>query len=138
MSPTETETLRDAGATAETRQTVCPLDCADTCSLEVTVQGDRLAAVRGGKENPFTRGKLCAKVVNSFPAQVHGELRIKTPLLRQDSISGSNFQPITWEQALDLIYERFSGIQERWGSEAIAPLSYGGPMGILEIGRAHV
>ncbi|MFT4769609.1 MAG: anaerobic selenocysteine-containing dehydrogenase [Glaciecola sp.] len=114
-----------------TRQTVCPLDCADTCSLEVTVQDDRLTAVRGGKANPFTRGKLCAKVVNSFPAQVHGDLRIKTPLLRQDSLGGRNFQAISWEQALEIIHDRFSHITERWGSEAIAPLSYGGPMGIL-------
>ncbi|WOJ91911.1 molybdopterin-dependent oxidoreductase [Congregibacter variabilis] len=131
MPPNPTETLLDTGAALQTRQTVCPLDCADTCSLEVTVQADKLTAVRGGKENPFTRGKLCAKVVNSFPAQVHGELRIKTPLLRQASLGGSNFQPISWEQALDLIYERFSEVQERWGNEAIAPLSYGGPMGIL-------
>lgn len=114
-----------------TRQTVCPLDCADTCSLEVTVENDRLTTVRGGKANPFTRGKLCAKVVNSFPAQVHGDLRIKTPLLRQDSLGGRNFQEISWERALEVIHERFSDITARWGSEAIAPLSYGGPMGIL-------
>ncbi|WOJ98005.1 molybdopterin-dependent oxidoreductase [Congregibacter brevis] len=115
----------------QTRQTVCPLDCADTCSLEVTTQDDRITAVRGGKANPFTRGKLCAKVVNSFPAQVHGDLRIRTPLLRRDSLGGRDFQPISWEQALDIVFEKFSGIQQQWGSEAIAPLYYGGPMGIL-------
>ena len=114
-----------------TRRTVCPLDCADTCSLEVTVEGDQLTAVRGGSANPFTRGKLCAKVVNSFPAQVHGDLRIKTPLLRRSTLSGSDFVPIGWPQALDLIHEKFSDIRDRWGSEAIAPLSYGGPMGVL-------
>lgn len=115
----------------ETQQTVCPLDCADTCSLEVTVKDGTLAGVRGGKANPFTRGKLCAKVVNSFPAQVHGDLRIKTPLLRRDSLGGRNFQPISWEQALDTIFERFTEIAQRWGSQAIAPLCYGGPMGVL-------
>jgi len=116
---------------AETRQTVCPLDCADTCSLEVAVEGDTLSSVRGGKANPFTRGKLCAKVVNSFPAQVHGDLRIKTPLLRQDSLGGRNFQPISWEQALDTILERFNESPQHWGSQAIAPLCYSGPMGVL-------
>lgn len=116
---------------SETHQTVCPLDCADTCSLEVAVEGGTLARVRGGKANPFTRGKLCAKVVNAFPAQVHGDLRIKTPLLREDSLGGRNFQPISWEHALDIIFERFADVIQRWGSQAIAPLCYGGPMGIL-------
>ena len=115
----------------DTRHTVCPLDCADTCSLSVTVKGGQVDAVRGGDRNPFTRGKLCAKVVNSFPSQVHGELRIKTPLLREKTLSGNDFRPLSWEEALDIIHERFSAVIERWGSEAVAPLYYGGPMGLL-------
>jgi anaerobic selenocysteine-containing dehydrogenase len=123
----------DKGA-GETRQTVCPLDCADTCSLEVTVEQDRVSRVRGGAGNPFTRGKLCAKVVNSFPAQVHGDLRIRTPLLRQATVSGADFRPIGWDEALDIVYERFQAVAGRWGGEAIAPLYYGGPMGLLANG----
>ncbi|EAQ97261.1 molybdopterin-containing oxidoreductase family protein [Congregibacter litoralis] len=114
-----------------TQSTVCPLDCADTCSLEVFTEGETVTKVRGGAANPFTRGKLCAKVVNAFPAQVHGDLRIRTPLLRRDSLGGRDFQAISWEQALDIIHERFSQVASEWGSEAIAPLYYGGPMGIL-------
>ncbi|MEM1403684.1 MAG: molybdopterin-dependent oxidoreductase [Pseudomonadota bacterium] len=115
----------------QTKNTVCPLDCADTCSLSVTVKNDRVEAVRGGNRNPFTRSKLCAKVVNSFPSQVHGDLRITTPLLREKTLSGSSFRPINWDEALDLIHERFSAVIDRWGSEAVAPLYYGGPMGLL-------
>jgi anaerobic selenocysteine-containing dehydrogenase len=126
--------LLDPSSTEVTRQTVCPLDCADTCSLQVTVEQDRIARVRGGKGNPFTRGKLCAKVVSGFPAQVHGDLRIKTPLLRHETASGADFRPISWDAALDLIHERFQSVIERWGNEAIAPLYYGGPMGLLANG----
>ncbi len=131
MNTRVSTTLDPSQAQAETRSTVCPLDCADTCSLDVTVAHDRVVAVRGSERNPFTRGKLCAKVVNSFPAQVHGDLRIDTPLLRQASVAGDNFQPISWEAALDLIYERFSTVIDDYGSEAVAPLCYGGPMGLL-------
>ncbi|MEE4279872.1 MAG: molybdopterin-dependent oxidoreductase [Halieaceae bacterium] len=112
-------------------RSVCPLDCADTCSLEVSVEEQRVAAVRGSNANPFTRGKLCAKVVNAFPDQVHGPQRIATPLLRRSTVAGHDFQPIGWDEALDLVHDRFSEVIERWGSEAIAPLSYGGPMGLL-------
>ncbi|MEO0424805.1 MAG: molybdopterin-dependent oxidoreductase [Pseudomonadota bacterium] len=113
-----------------TRQTVCPLDCADTCSLEVTVEENRLTQVRGGKGNPFTRGKVCAKVVKSFPAQVHGDLRIRRPMRRV----GDGFEAISWDAALDLIHARFSDVIQRWGAQAIAPLYYGGPMGLLANG----
>ena len=110
---------------------VCPLDCADTCSLDVHVEDGQITAVRGSDANPFTRGKLCAKVVNSFPAQVHGDLRIHTPLVRRSTVAGSDFQPLSWDSALDLIHEKFSSIIERHGAQAIAPLTYGGPMGLL-------
>ncbi len=121
----------DATAPTEVKQTVCPLDCADTCSIEVTVASDSIQSVRGSNRNPFTRSKLCAKVVNSFPAQVHGDQRIQTPLIRRDSVAGNHFEPIGWSEAISLIHEQFSNIIDRWGSEAIAPLFYGGPMGLL-------
>lgn len=116
---------------AETRQSVCPLDCADTCSLDVAIENDRITAVRGGSANPFTRKRLCAKVVHSFPQQVHGDQRIRTPLLRRRSLAGADFEPVSWSTALDLIHEKFAAVIQRWGSEAIAPLTYGGPMGLL-------
>lgn len=126
----EPETVRDTAA-AESRPSVCPLDCADTCSLAVGVSGERIESVRGSASNPFTRSKLCAKVVSSFPEQVHGDLRISTPLRRQSGPRGAGFEPISWTDALDLIHARFTAITATWGSEAIAPLSYGGPMGLL-------
>lgn len=110
---------------------VCPLDCADTCSLNVRVEDGQITSVRGSDANPFTRGRLCAKVVNSFPSQVHGDLRIRTPLVRRSTVAGSDFQPISWDSALDLIHEKFSSVIERFGAQAIAPLTYGGPMGLL-------
>ena len=61
---------------------VCPLDCPDTCSLRVTVQGDKIIKVRGSKVNPFTRGSICKKVAKYYPDFVHGELRLRQPLLR--------------------------------------------------------
>jgi anaerobic selenocysteine-containing dehydrogenase len=126
---------RKAGDTdEEVRPSICPLDCADTCSLDVTVRDGRVAAVRGSDRNPFTRGKLCAKVVRSFPAQAHGDRRILTPLLQREGPSGAVFEPIAWDDALDLVQKRFAEVIDRWGPQAIAPLYYGGPMGLLANG----
>ena len=56
---------------ATTLPSVCPLDCPDTCSLEVTVDNGRLLKVRGSEANPFTHRTICAKVAR-YPELVHG------------------------------------------------------------------
>lgn len=117
------------------RQAVCPLDCADTCSLQISLERGQIAAVRGSQTNPFTRGKLCAKVAQSLAEQVQGPERILTPLRRiANATDVTGFEAISWDEALDTVYTRFTAIIERWGTQAIAPLSYGGPMGLLANG----
>ncbi len=117
-----------------TRPSVCPLDCADTCSLAVDVLDGEVTRVRGSHANPFTRGKICAKVANALPRQVHGPQRLTQPLKRTGPTGEGGFTPVSWEEALDTIHARFSDIINEFGSEAIAPLSYGGPMGLLSGG----
>jgi anaerobic selenocysteine-containing dehydrogenase len=65
----------------QTLPSVCPLDCADTCSLTVTVQDQQIVKVRGSQVNPITRGAICGKV-SHYPEWVHGPDRLRTPLLR--------------------------------------------------------
>ena len=52
---------------------VCPLDCPDTCSLSVTVEDGRLTRVDGSHRNPLTDGFICAKVR-------HYDERVYSPL----------------------------------------------------------
>ncbi|MEP0203934.1 MAG: molybdopterin-dependent oxidoreductase [Halioglobus sp.] len=110
---------------------VCPLDCADTCSLSIEVADGKVQKVRGSQANPFTRGKICAKVAQGLPHQVHGEQRLTQPLLRSGPKGGGAYRPVSWDEALDVVHERFQVIIEQYGAQAIAPLSYGGPMGLL-------
>lgn len=113
--------------------TVCTLDCPDTCSLTVTVEDGRITRVRGSHANPYTRGVICNKVTK-YPELVHGEGRIKTPLRRTGPKGAGEFEPVSWDAALDTIAGRFTEIVEKHGSEAIAPLNYAGPHGMLAYG----
>ena len=61
---------------------ICPLDCADTCSLAIDVKSGVIDAVRGSSANPFTGGKICSKVAKGLPLQVHGPDRLRTPMRR--------------------------------------------------------
>jgi anaerobic selenocysteine-containing dehydrogenase len=115
---------------AAIRHSVCPLDCPDTCSLAVTVEGDRVVKVRGSQANPLTRGAICAKVTR-YPELIHGPDRLLTPLRRVGPKGEGRFERISWEQALELIHARFSEIVAAHGPEAILPLNYVGPHGML-------
>ena len=43
-------------AAEHTVATVCPLDCPDSCSLEVTTQDGRVTSIDGSSLNPVTSG----------------------------------------------------------------------------------
>jgi anaerobic selenocysteine-containing dehydrogenase len=113
------------------RLSVCPLDCPDTCSLSVTIAADQLVAVRGSKVNPITHGAICAKVAHYYPEFVHGPNRLRHPLKRVGPKGAGRFEQITWDEALDTIHRRVGGVIDRYGPQALLPLNYAGPHGML-------
>src|SRR5262249_39896163 len=113
------------------KASVCPLDCPDTCSLSVTVADDQVIAVRGSKVNPITHGAICAKVARQYPDFVHGPNRLRHPLRRVGAKGEGHFERISWDQALDIIHERVGAVIERHGPQAVLPLNYAGPHGML-------
>jgi anaerobic selenocysteine-containing dehydrogenase len=113
------------------KASVCPLDCPDTCSLAVTVADDSVLAVRGTQANPITHGAICAKVAKYYPDFVHGPGRVRHPLERIGAKGEGKFKQITWEKALELIHGRVTAVIERYGPQAVLPLNYAGPHGML-------
>ena len=113
------------------RASVCPLDCPDTCSLTVTVEDDRIVGIRGSRANPYTGGVICTKVARDHPDFVHGERRLRTPLRRTGRKGEGRFERISWEQALDLIHARVGAVIAAHGPQAVLPLNYAGPHGLL-------
>jgi anaerobic selenocysteine-containing dehydrogenase len=113
---------------------VCPLDCPDTCSLTVTVEDARIVNIRGSRANPYTDGVLCAKVPKAYPEFVHGERRLRTPLKRVGRKGEGRFIPVSWDEALDIVHDRVSAVVAEHGPQAVLPLNYGGPHGLLAAG----
>ncbi|MEZ4398616.1 MAG: molybdopterin-dependent oxidoreductase [Kofleriaceae bacterium] len=111
----------------------CPLDCPDLCSLKVEVDGGRVVRVDGDRRNPITDGFVCGKVRN-IADHLYGPTRLHTPLRRVGAKGDGVFEPITWDQALDLLVERLTAVRDRHGAEAIVPFHYGGSNGWLSEG----
>lgn len=121
-------------APQELRPSVCTLDCPDTCSLSAVVEDDRLVGVRGSDANPYTDGVICNKVSRYYPDFVHGPDRLTTPLKRVGKRGQGTFEPIGWEEALDLVHQGFTRAIEEAGPQSILPLNYAGPHGELAAG----
>jgi anaerobic selenocysteine-containing dehydrogenase len=113
-----------------TVRTACPLDCPDSCTLEVTVENGRIVRIDGGDENAVTRSFICAKV-RRFADRVYGDDRLLYPAIRQGRKGQGTFSRVAWDEALDHIAARMQSIRERHGAEAILPFCYGGSNGLL-------
>ena len=113
-----------------TVRTACPLDCPDSCTVDVTVENGRVVKIDGGDENPVTRDFVCGKV-RRFADRVYGEDRLLYPAIRQGAKGRGTFARVTWDEALDHIAARMTEIRDRDGAEAILPFCYGGSNGLL-------
>jgi anaerobic selenocysteine-containing dehydrogenase len=122
-----------AAGARRTLKVVCPHDCPDTCVMTVDVQDGRAVSIGGDAENRFTQGFLCAKV-NHYLERVYSPDRLLHPLKRVGRKGEGRFARISWDEALDLIAERFRAIADEHGAEAILPYSYAGNMGLLSYG----
>jgi anaerobic selenocysteine-containing dehydrogenase len=119
-----------AFAPEHTVSTVCPLDCPDSCTLDVTVQGGRVSVIDGSYLNPVTGGYICAKV-RRFPERLYGPDRMLYPAVRRGPKGFARFERVSWDDALSLVADRMRDARERWGGESILPYSYGGSNGLL-------
>jgi anaerobic selenocysteine-containing dehydrogenase len=111
-------------------ETACPLDCPDACTLVVTVRGGRVHRIEGSRDNEITNGYICAKV-RHFDQRVYGDDRILHPAVRTGPKGSGRFRRVSWDEALELVAARMRDVSERFGPEAILPLSYGGSNGLL-------
>ena len=111
--------------------TVCPHDCPSCCALEVDVTGNRVSTVRGAAANSYTAGVICAKVARYAERQHHPD-RLTVPLLRTGAKGTGAFRPITWDEALDQMAERFTTLAQRHGAETVWPYYFAGTMGLVQ------
>ncbi len=109
----------------------CPHDCPSTCALDVELLDDnRIGRVRGAKDNSYTAGVICAKVAR-YAERIHHPDRLMSPLRRKGEKGSGDFEPISWDDALDITAQKMLQAEERYGPEAVWPYYFAGTMGLL-------
>lgn len=97
--------------------------CDASCGIEVEHEGSRILGIRGDKQDPFSRGHICPKAV-AIKDLYEDPDRLRGPVRRV----GEKWEPISWEEALGEIAERFADVQRRHGADAVG-CYFGNPMG---------
>ena len=116
---------------AQTRHSVCALDCPDACSLLIDIdETGHGSKLRGNPAHPVTRGFLCGKVARYLEREYSPD-RILHPLRSTGKKGEGRFTRISWDEALGEIAHRLKSLATEFGPESILPYSYAGTMGII-------
>ncbi|HTT47007.1 MAG TPA: molybdopterin oxidoreductase family protein [Pseudolabrys sp.] len=109
----------------------CPHDCPSCCALDVELLDERtIGRVHGAKDNDYTLGVVCAKVAR-YAEREHHKDRLTHPLQRVGGKGEGRFRQISWDDALDLVAEKFLATEKRYGAESVWPYHYAGTMGLV-------
>jgi anaerobic selenocysteine-containing dehydrogenase len=88
--------------------------CEAMCGIVIEMEGDRIGAIRGDKDDPFSRGHICPKAVAL--KDVHEDPdRLRRPLRR----TASGWAEVGWDEALAEAAERLAAIQKAHGKDAV-------------------
>jgi anaerobic selenocysteine-containing dehydrogenase len=104
----------------EIRKTFCAIcNPFSHCGIDAYVKDGVVVRVEGSKGHPHSEGTLCSKGSASRQYIYHKD-RIRTPLIRRGARGSDDFEPVSWDEALDTISDRLLRIKAETGPESVA------------------
>ncbi|MDL4841912.1 molybdopterin oxidoreductase family protein [Aquibacillus rhizosphaerae] len=107
----------------KTHCSYCGMQCG--MNLRVNKLTNKIIGVEPRYDWPVTHGKMCPKGVTAYQQTNHDD-RLLKPLIRDDaSLKGTKegFREASWEEAYDLIAEKFGELQEKYGKDSLSVFS---------------
>src|SRR5574341_1390581 len=97
-----------------TFSTICPF-CGVGCTLELHLRGDQIIRATSLYDSPVNHGNLCVKGRFGWDF-TYNPKRITAPRIRRNG----KLTAATWDEALDLVADKFVEIYRRHGGDALA------------------
>src|SRR5690606_15481496 len=97
--------------------------CEAMCGIVVEHDDNRVLAIRGDADDPFSRGHICPKALALKDLQEDPD-RLKRPLMRE----GGKFREVSWDEAFDLVARELRRVERAHGKGAVA-VYQGNPTG---------
>jgi anaerobic selenocysteine-containing dehydrogenase len=112
--------------------TTCPRDCYDACGVMVVKRDGAIRHVRGDRDHPVSRGRLCVKCATAYNGVLRDpSARLLTPLRRDGPKGSGRYSEVSWEQAMDEIAQRLGAIIDESGPASILNAHYTGTFALL-------
>ena len=92
--------------------------CYHSCGTEVLVEEGRIKKIRGLKEHPLNKGRLCPKGARAIEMVYHPD-RLKYPLKRVNS----EWKRISWDTALSEIADKLQSLKKEFGPDVLSIFS---------------
>ena len=86
--------------------------------------------MRGARAHSYTQGVICEKV-GRYAERVHHADRLLQPMRRKGPKGSGQFEPISWDDALDITAEALLAAERKHGPETVWPYFYAGTMGLV-------
>jgi molybdopterin-containing oxidoreductase family molybdopterin binding subunit len=120
-------------------RTVCDPNCHATprCGILAHVENERIIRIEPGSfPLPEFDRRICLMGSSRLEYQYHQD-RLLHPLQRVGERGEGKWKRITWDEAYDLMAEKFRGIAERFSPRAVAVMCGSGVQGVLTRGSTH-
>jgi anaerobic selenocysteine-containing dehydrogenase len=112
--------------------TTCPRDCYDACGIVVSRRGGVIRGVRGDRDHPVSRGRLCRKCAVAYNGVLlDPRARLLTPLRRDGPKGSGRFRAVSWGEALAETAGRLAEIARGPGADTILAAHYTGTFALL-------
>ena len=109
--------------------------CLSNCPVQVTIEDERAVRVRGNAASTATGGGVCPALAITLEQEYDPD-RVAMPLRRRNPRKGRGvdpqFEPVTWDEALDEIADRMMALRRAGHPERFA-LAKGRSTGINEV-----
>src|SRR5829696_1524824 len=113
-------------------RTTCPRDCYDSCGIVVFKRDGAIHQVRGDPDHPVSRGALCAKCSIGYNNEwLDPKARLTQPLRRTGPKGSGQFEPVSWDEAMEGIGSRLREIADAGQAHTILNAHYTGTIGLL-------
>lgn len=92
--------------------------CGGMCPLACTVRDGRMVSVQPNNCCDDRYETICVKGISEVQ-HIYGDHRVQTPLRRTGERGAGEFEPISWDEALDEVCDTLKDLQSKHGNDCV-------------------
>ena len=93
--------------------------CEAGCGIAVRTVEGRAKKIEGNPNHPINAGGVCARGQAALQQLYHPE-RLKTPLKRKGPKGSNSFEPVSWDEAMEMLADNMKKAKENGGAFVLA------------------